>query len=345
LYKHILVPVDESDLAVDTVAKAVELAQGLGAQLTFVHAQADYGATDEGALVRVLSPAEYSEHSSGNAMGVLARAQAEADRVGLESGIVARTSDQPYEVIIDVAGERGCDLIFMASHGRRGLKGLMLGSQTQKVLAHTTIPVLISSVASNAPTPEIDAAINTIKGEHRSMGAVIGGLRHVLRCALDKDEAVNVPLVKAMLFYFKQFPDRLHHPREEHYLFTRLRARAPALGDLLDQLEVQHKEQSRLIEALEGALNRYETAPDRARLEEVAAIANRFTTELWAHMNMEERCVLPECVAHLSREDWKQIETVFSQHGDPRFDRDSEADFDKLLSRIMSVARSDGVAG
>ncbi len=162
MYQHILVPVDDSELAIITVGKAVSFARTLGARITFFHARSDFAATSDGAVIHALSPTEFVEQAAGNARAVLARAESEARLAGVPFESVGRTSDRPYEAILDIATEQGCDLIFMASHGRRGLKGLLLGSQTQKVLAHTTIPVLVSSVESNALTPDMDLALAVI---------------------------------------------------------------------------------------------------------------------------------------------------------------------------------------
>ena len=338
MYKHILVPIDDSDLAVDLVAKAVAFACFSGARISFLHVRRDYGATDGGALVRVLSPDEFASHVEGNALGLLKRAQAEADRAKVACEVVVRTSDRPYEMIVEEASERGCDLIFMASHGRRGLKSLVVGSQTQKVLAHAVVPVLISTVESNLPQSAADAAIKTIRGEHRSIAAVVNGLRFVLREAVDKEQAPNIPLLRAMLFYFKTFPDALHHPREEEFLFKLLRSRAPEYDDLLAATEEQHHEQSLMIEKIEASLDLYESTREPSALREMCSLADRFSDHLWAHMNMEEKNILPACLEYFGDVDWRRIKEVFEGHADPRFDSDRESGFENLFTRIMNVA-------
>jgi nucleotide-binding universal stress UspA family protein len=115
---------------------AVAFAKATGAR-DLLHARADFGATDAGALVRVMSPNEFADQAAGNARALLAKAEADARGSGAAFESVAKTSDRPYEGIIDTARERGCDLVFMACHGRHGFKEVFLGSQTQKVLART----------------------------------------------------------------------------------------------------------------------------------------------------------------------------------------------------------------
>ncbi|CAG4885134.1 UspA domain containing protein [Georgfuchsia toluolica] len=337
MYQHILVPIDDSELAIDIASKAVAFAKALGARITFLHARPDYGATGNGALVRVMSPRDFADQADGTARAVLARAESEArdESVAFES--IAKTSDRPYEAIIDTAEERGCDLIFMASHGRRGLKELLVGTQTQKVLAHTTIPVLVALVENSAQSTEMNKAINIIRGEHQSMAAVVHGLKHILRQARETGKPADIRLLRAMIHYFLAFRRVLHHPKEEGYLFARLRARAPKSEELVSRLEAQHHELGALLEALETAFNGYQTARDADHLNQLTQAVDRYSRLQWEHIKIEEKCIWPECRAYLTSEDWKEIANAFEQNGDPRFDKDREAGFDHLFSSIMNM--------
>jgi len=340
VYRHILVPVDDSHLSTEVASKAVAFAKTTGARITFFHARPDYGATDAGALVRVMSPSEFTEQAAGNARAVLARAEAGARACGIAYESVAKTSDRPYEGIIDTARERGCDLIFMASHGRRGFKELFLGSQTQKVLAHTTISVLVCSVEANDPSPEMSAAINIIKAEHRSMAAVIDGLKHTLRRAGESGESANTQLLRAILHYFHTFPESLHHPKEEEYVFAKLRTRAPESVALLADLQSQHQQESGLIRAIDNAVDQYQRSSGAEELDSLVQATDRYAEFIWQHMSKEEKGVIPECQEHLTSEDWQEIANAFEKNGDPRFDKDREAGFEKIFSRIMNLMES-----
>ncbi len=145
MFKHILVPTDGSALSTDTVKKAVGFARETGAKITFFYARPDYPVAfyGEGALIDPTTPEKFAEMAEKQAQEILAATQKMATDAGVTSAITATTSDVPYEAIINAATANGCDLIFMASHGRRGLSGLLLGSETQKVLTHSTIPVLV----------------------------------------------------------------------------------------------------------------------------------------------------------------------------------------------------------
>ncbi len=154
MYRHLLVPLDGSELATPLVTQAVEFARTLGATITFFTVREDFGATGEGALQRSLSPEHFVEAAAGEANAILAKAAAFAGAQNVPCALLARTGARPYELILQVAEERACDLIFMASHGRRGLQALMLGSQTRKVLDHARVPVLVAQVGTAGPQLE-----------------------------------------------------------------------------------------------------------------------------------------------------------------------------------------------
>ena len=237
MYKHLLVPLDDSPLAVDTVRKAVAFARTLGASITFFHAQEDYASTSVGALQRVLAPAEFNDAVAGEARAILAKAEVVAREAGVAHRSLAVTSNRPHEAILEAAEAQACDLVFIASHGRRGIKGLVLGSQTQKVLQHATIPVLVSAVESNMPAGEAMAPLAIIGDEHRSLAAVIHGLEFLVREARAAGRPPSFPLLRAMLRYIDAFPERLHHPKEDAYLFRKLRERTSAFDDTMAERE------------------------------------------------------------------------------------------------------------
>ncbi len=145
MFKNILVPTDGSELSSATVTRAVSFAREAGARITFFYAQPDFPMPiyGEGALIDPTTPEQFARAAAAEAATILEKAQAEATAGGVESVTDTAVSEIPYEGIIQAAERDGCDLIFMASHGRRGLKGFLLGSETQKVLTHSKIPVLV----------------------------------------------------------------------------------------------------------------------------------------------------------------------------------------------------------
>ena len=145
MFRNILVPTDGSELSASTVARAIDFAKEAGAKLTFFYAQPDFPTPiyGEGALFDPTTPEQFSRAAAAEAEKILGQAKAAADTAGVASMGDTVVSEVPFEAIIASAERHRCDLIFMASHGRRGLSGLLLGSETQKVLTHSKIPVLV----------------------------------------------------------------------------------------------------------------------------------------------------------------------------------------------------------
>lgn len=340
MYKHLLVPLDASGLATEIVSQAVSFALALGARITFFSARADFGSTDQGALQRTVAPDSYVDKLAGEARGILQKAEAAAKAKGISCTSMTRTSDRPSEAILEVAQAQGCDLIFMASHGHKGVRGLMLGSQTQKVLANTRIPVLVATVESNQPEQHSLMAVAIIQDEHRSLAAVVRGLVRLVEQAVADQSSLDVPLVRSMLHYIDAFPERLHHPKEDAYLFERLAARTQACDEAIKELRAQHASGGEWVTAMQTAVEAYATVNGDATLAlvDLAAAVHRFAEAQWAHMNLEEGTILPAARQYLTEQDWSTIYKAFSVNGDPRFDADLGDGFKTLYSRLMNLA-------
>ena len=145
MFKHIIVPTDGSQLSTDTVKRAIAFAKETRAKISFFFAKPDYPVAfyGEGALIDPTTPDKFADMAQQQAKEILDANEALAKAEGVDCGSVSAVSDIPYEAIIAAAEQVGADLIFMASHGRRGISGLLLGSETQKVLTHSKIPVLV----------------------------------------------------------------------------------------------------------------------------------------------------------------------------------------------------------
>jgi nucleotide-binding universal stress UspA family protein len=145
MYAHLLVPTDGSKLSDKAVAHAVALAQALHAKVSFFYASPDYPmpAYADGVIYDPVSKKEYAQLAQKEAEKVLARAAAKADAAGVDSARMQTLAASPWEAILKAAKSAKCDAIVMASHGRRGLSAMLLGSETQKVLTHSKLPVLV----------------------------------------------------------------------------------------------------------------------------------------------------------------------------------------------------------
>lgn len=340
MYRHLLVPIDDSLLSTEVVRQAVLFAKSIGAKVTFFHAKEDYGATSVAALERVMWPGAYNEQIAGEARAILAKAAVAARECGVEHDVMEVTADRPHEAILLAAESRGCDLIFMASHGRRGLKGLMLGSQTQKVLQQATIPVLVAAVESNAPASELIPAVAVLRDEHRSLAAVVHGLELLAHEVRATGEAPRFELLKSMLSYIREFPEKLHHPKEEDFLFKRLRERTSDFDDLLDDLQRQHREGARLVDELDKSIASYEADPENGHEQFVAAV-RRFAAAQQRHMSFEAGVVIPAAREYLTAADWDEIYRAFAANGDPRFSAETDEEFRQLFARIQNLSPSE----
>ncbi len=146
MFKHILVATDGSRLSAKAIRTATRLAGSSGAKLTGAYVMAPYSPASYGEAaiyVPALSPKRYKEATEREARKALAVVEIEARTAGVDCGTTMLAAYTPWEGIIRAAKAKKCDLIVMASHGRRGLAGLVLGSETTKVLTHSKIPVLV----------------------------------------------------------------------------------------------------------------------------------------------------------------------------------------------------------
>lgn len=332
MYQHLLVPLDASPLAAVLIERAVAYAQATSARISFLHVRGDLGSHGDGALLHAMSPALFAETASGNARVLVARAEAAAQAAGVQADALVVVSERPAEAIVQTAQARGADLIALASHGRRkglaGLKGALIGSVTQQVLEQSGLPVLVMAVETQLPSrSDEQRALAVLRDEHRSLSAVLNALlAEAQRPAPVQDQT----LLGAMLFYIEQFPERLHHPKEETQLFARLRQRTSSFDGLLDELQAQHAQGASAFVALQRSLRSGELADFSAQVQ-------TFAQQQWRHMDHEEKVVLPAASQHLLPEDWRAIAEAFEANADPRLGTGES--FDRLASRLLDLAR------
>ena len=138
MYKHILIATDGSEIANKAIPHAIELAKALGAKLSAVTVAEPYDA-----VVEAESHGDYNERSAESAAEILSVVTLTADEAGIKCNVIHQENRWPYEGIIEAAEKEGANLIVVGSHGRRGIEGLLIGSQTTKLLTHSKIPALV----------------------------------------------------------------------------------------------------------------------------------------------------------------------------------------------------------
>ena len=143
MFTHLLLPTDGSPLSEAAFFKGVAFAKECNARITGVCVMPAFHVLTFDTVMLEDTKEEFLAESKAQAQKNLAVLQRAATEAGVLCEGVVEVSDHPYEAIIRTADQKGCDLILMASHGRRGMQGLLLGSETQKVLTHSRIRVLV----------------------------------------------------------------------------------------------------------------------------------------------------------------------------------------------------------
>jgi nucleotide-binding universal stress UspA family protein len=143
MFTHVLLPTDGSHLSRAAIEKGVQLAKAVKAKITGITVVSQ----EQYSLYQTDITLQVKEETARLRRKEAARRLEELQKIAAQAGVpcetVCEASDHPYEAIVAVAATHGCDLIVMASHGRRGVAGILLGSETQKVLTHSKIPVLV----------------------------------------------------------------------------------------------------------------------------------------------------------------------------------------------------------
>ena len=179
-------------------------------------------------------------------------------------------------------------------------------------------------------------AIRILYDEHRSISAVLSGLSELARVAQDPSIRPEFPVLKAMIYYIDAFPERLHHPKEDQFLFARLSERSPESRPLVEELRTEHVKGAKLVRDLEAALLAFEVNWPRDAAA-FAAVVEAYAHFHWDHMRKEEKQLLPLAERFLTADDWQAIDEAFAGNEDPIADL-REKDFEQLYKRIVSLA-------
>jgi nucleotide-binding universal stress UspA family protein len=145
MFKHILVAADGSALSLSAVRAAAQLAASTGAKLSGIFVAMEYPGSvyPEYVAFSPMTYEDYTRESDAEAHKVLAALRRETEQIGVPCQTLSKRHTHAYKAIIEAANQDDCDLIVMASHGRRGMSAMVLGSETNKVLTHSKIPVLV----------------------------------------------------------------------------------------------------------------------------------------------------------------------------------------------------------
>ncbi len=179
-------------------------------------------------------------------------------------------------------------------------------------------------------------AIQVILSEHGQLSAVIGGMLRFVERIEDGEQVPGLMVLRAMLYYIREYPEQVHHPKEDCYLFPPLSGRSRELDAVIGKLQFQHAEDEKLVRAVEDALTRYELKGEPA----FPALRDRvraFADFYFEHMRLEEQLVLPAAQRLLSKADWEKIDAGFGANRDPFEGNELEDDLERLFEMIVEI--------
>jgi hemerythrin-like domain-containing protein len=180
-------------------------------------------------------------------------------------------------------------------------------------------------------------ALDVIRDEHQALAAMLRSLSMLLQHARRENQLPPFDVLRAMMFYIDEFPERLHHTKESELLFPRLRRRAPEMAEVLDRLDRDHAAGERAIRDLEHALLAFEVMGEsrRAAFEEAT---ERYISAYLDHMAREENDVLPAAKRLLTAGDWDELDAAFAANKDPLTGHEPEDGYRPLFRKIVNSA-------
>lgn len=184
-------------------------------------------------------------------------------------------------------------------------------------------------------------ALATIREEHDCIASMLHGLTAHVHGIRDFRMPVNFELLRAMLYYIESFPARLHHPKEENWVFRLLAERHPPARPLVEVLCAQHRLGAGQVAALRDGLQRCERH-GAAAFAAFATAVDTFVAHEREHMGREEREAFPLAQRHLTADDWEAIDEAFAAHADPLHGvstQDGFTDLHRRLARLHDEAK------
>lgn len=180
-------------------------------------------------------------------------------------------------------------------------------------------------------------ALDVIRDEHQALAAMLRSMSLMVLQAQREGHTPDFDVLRAMLFYVDEFPERLHHPKESELLFPRVRERCPELAATLDRLDADHERGEASIRELEHALLAYEVLGYTRQQAFVDAL-DRYVDGYLSHMSAEENEVLPAAVRHLTPDDWAALDAAFADNRDPLTGFEADDVFKPLFKKILMTA-------
>lgn len=179
--------------------------------------------------------------------------------------------------------------------------------------------------------------LQIIRNEHAALAAVLRSLSMMIANGPGGDPDRFFDVVRAMLFYVDEFPERQHHPKETELLFPKLLRAAPALAPVISRLDSDHHDGERKVRDLQHQLLAWELLGETRR-ESFVASAEEYVRFYLEHMRIEEAQLLPAAERLLSPADRAELTTAFQQDADPLADGSRDPRYERLFTRIVMTA-------
>ncbi len=184
------------------------------------------------------------------------------------------------------------------------------------------------------------SSLQVIRDEHASLAAMLQSMRMMVKRGPAEDRRNFFDVVRAMLFYIDEFPERLHHPKESNLLFPRVVKASPQVMGAIDKLERDHMYSEKAARDMQHLLLKWELLGSSWRLAFEEAL-EKYINFYLEHMSMEESVILPEAERCFSEDDWRMLDAAFAQNADPLTGHYPPAqEFEKLFSLIVTRAPS-----
>ena len=177
-------------------------------------------------------------------------------------------------------------------------------------------------------------ALQVIRDEHSAVAAVLRSLLQMMERDPDEEPERFFDVMRAMLFYIDEFPERRHHPKESDLLFPKIARVAPELMPVIHHLEEDHLSGEHRVRELQHLLLAWELLGD-SRRSVFQEAARKYVEFYLNHMRTEETELLPVAQQRLSEADWAQLDAAFQAHGDPLAHGERDPLFDRLFTRIV----------
>lgn len=180
-------------------------------------------------------------------------------------------------------------------------------------------------------------ALDIIQKEHEHLSAVLQGMLHFVREIQSGNDRQDLKLLRAMLYYINEYPERVHHPKEDQILFAKIKERTHQLDNELDAVSEQHGKGELLAHRLQDALLRYEFAGQEA-FAHLHTLVEQYAHFYFAHMRAEEERILPVAKQVLNDADWKVVDAAFVENQNNLDKTGQRYKYDLLFAQICSVA-------